>query len=87
MKKKHIFNWNNGHRRAFEKIKKTLTQALAIAYFDTAKRSLLIVDGSPLGICAILAQREKLTELYRIISYRILYSIYCKHTSHFLQLM
>ena len=40
-----------------------------MAYFDTAKRSLLIVDGSPLGICAILAQRDKSTELYQIISY------------------
>ena len=40
-----------------------------MAYFDTEKRSLLIVDGSPLGICAILAQREKSGESYRIISY------------------
>ena len=40
-----------------------------MAYFDTAKRSLLIVDGSPLCICPILAQRDKSTELYWIISY------------------
>jgi hypothetical protein len=30
---------------------------------------LLIVDGSPPGICAILEQREKSGESYRIISY------------------
>ena len=65
----HIFDWNNTHQRAFEQVKKKLTQAPTMAYFDTAKRSLLIVDGSPLGICAILAQRDKSTELYRIISY------------------
>ena len=44
-------------------------QAPTMAYFDTAKRSLLIVDGSRLGICAIFAQQDKSTELYRIISY------------------
>ena len=63
-KKNHIFNWNNSHRRAFEQVKKKLTQAPIMAYFDTVKRSLLIVDGSPLGICAILAQRDKSTEVY-----------------------
>jgi hypothetical protein len=40
-----------------------------MAYFDTEKRSLLIVDASPLRICAILAQREKSGVSYRIISY------------------
>ncbi len=68
-KKNHIFNWNNTHQKAFEQIKKKLTQAPTMAYFDTAKRSLLIVDGSPLRICAILAQRDKPSELYRVISY------------------
>ena len=67
--KNHIFDWNNTHQRAFEQVKKKLTQAPTMAYFDTAKRSLLIVDGPPLGICAILAKRDKSTELYRIISY------------------
>ena len=48
-KKNHICNWNNTHQRAFEQVMKKLTQAPTMAYFDTAKRSLLIVDGSPLG--------------------------------------
>ena len=46
-----------------------MTQASTMAYFDTAKRSLLIVDGSPLGICAIVAQPDKPGELYCVISY------------------
>ena len=58
-KKSVAFTWNHTHQRAFEQIKKKLTHAPTMAYFDTEKRSLLIVDGSPLGICAILAQREK----------------------------
>ena len=64
-KKNHIFNWNNTHHKAFEQVKKKLTQAPTMAYFDTAKRSLLIVT----DICAVLALRDKSTELYRIISY------------------
>jgi hypothetical protein len=68
-KKSVAFTWNHTHQRAFEQIKKKLTHAPTIAYFDTEKSSLLIVDGSPLGICAILAQREKSGESYRSISY------------------
>ena len=60
-KKNHIFNWNNTHQRAFEQVKKKLIQAPTMAYFDTAKRSFLIVDGSRLGICAIFAQQDKST--------------------------
>ena len=79
----HIFNWNNTHQRAFEQAKKKLTQAPTVAFFDTAKRSLLILDGSPLGICAILTQRDKSTELYRIISYasRALSSIESRYSA------
>ena len=68
-KKNHTFDWNNTHQRAFEQIKKKLTQAPTMAYFHTAKRSVLIVDGSTLGICAILTHRDKPSELYRVISY------------------
>ena len=63
------FIWTNTHQKAFEQIKKKLTQAPTMAYFDTEKRSLLIVDGSPTGLCAILGQREKSGNSYRIISY------------------
>ena len=44
-----------------------------MAYFDTKKHSLLIVDGSPTGLitglCATLGQREKSGNSYHIISY------------------
>jgi hypothetical protein len=58
-------------KEPLSRLKKQLTHAPTMAYFDTEKRSLLIVDGSPLGICtcAILAQREESGESYRIISY------------------
>jgi hypothetical protein len=68
-KKSVAFTWNHTHQRAFEQIKNKLTHAPTMAYVDTEKGSLLIVDGSPLGICAILAQREKSGKSYSIISY------------------
>ena len=40
-----------------------------MAYFDTKKRSLVILDGSPYGIIAILAQKEHNSPQYKILSY------------------
>ncbi len=46
-----------------------MTQAPVIAYFDTAKKSVLLVDGSPYGISAILAQKDQNAGEYNIIAY------------------
>ncbi|CAB4046129.1 Retrovirus-related Pol poly from transposon, partial [Paramuricea clavata] len=40
-----------------------------MAYFDTKKRSLVVVDGSPCGISAILAQKEHHSQQCKILSY------------------
>ena len=55
-KKNTIFEWKLPQQKAFEQLKKKLTQAPVMAYYDTTKRSLVIVNGSSLGISAILAQ-------------------------------
>ena len=68
-KKNTIFEWKLPQQKAFEQLKKKLTQAPVMAYYDTTKRSLVIVDGSPQGISAILAQRERQGQPYKIISY------------------
>ena len=57
------------HQKAFEQLKKKLTSAPVMAHFDTKKRSLIIVDGSPYGISAILAQKEHNNHQYKILSY------------------
>ena len=46
-KKNTIFEWKLPQQKAFEQLKKKLTQAPVMAYYDTTKRSLVIVDGSP----------------------------------------
>ena len=68
-KKNTAFEWKHEHQKAFEQLKKKLTKSPVMSYFDTAKRSLVIVDASPQGISAILAQREHQSDLYKIISY------------------
>ena len=40
-----------------------------MAYFDTKKQSMVIADAFPVGISAILAQREPNSQPYKIISY------------------
>ena len=68
-KKDTKFKWTFVEQKAFNQLKQKLTQAPVIAYFDTHKRSRLIVDGSPKGISAILAQKDNDSTSYRIISY------------------
>jgi hypothetical protein len=45
-KKNIAFKWENRHQKAFEQMKKKLTSTPVMAYFDTKKRSLVIVDGA-----------------------------------------
>ena len=68
-KKNTSFKWQPIHQKAFEQLKKKLTSFPVMAYFDTKKRSLVIVDGSPYGISAILAQKEHNSHQYKILSY------------------
>ena len=68
-RKNVTFEWKLEHQRAFDKMKKALTQTPVMAYFDTSKRTMVIVDGSPFGLGAILAQRERQGQQYNIIAY------------------
>ena len=45
-KKNAIFKWQHIHQKTFEQLKTKLTSTSAMAYFDTKKHSLVIVDGS-----------------------------------------
>ena len=68
--KKHTPSiWTQAHQKAFELVKKRLTQSPVMSYFDTTKRSMVIVDTSPVGISAILAQRQKVSQQYKMIAY------------------
>jgi len=68
-KKNVKFKWTLVEQRSFNQLKQKLTHAPVMAYFDTHKRSMLIVDGSPTGISGILTQRDNDKASYTIISY------------------
>ena len=57
------------HQKAFEQLKRRLCSSPVMAYFDTRKRNLVIVDGSPYGIWAILLQKEQNCSQFKILSY------------------
>ena len=68
-RKNAIFQWTPSHQKAFNQLKKALTQAPVMSYFDVEKRSLLIVDRSPHGTSGIFCQRESNQAPYKIVSY------------------
>ena len=68
-KKNTHFVCNHIHQRAFDQLKKKVTESPVMTYFDTKKWSMVIVDASPVGISVLLAQREPNSQQYKIISY------------------
>ena len=51
--------WGEEEARALNAVKQTLCESATLAYFDTKKRSELIVDASPVGVGALLSQDGK----------------------------
>ena len=57
--KNTVFKWEKEHSKAFKKLKDVLTDSPVMTCFDVEKETYLIVDASPIGISAILAQSSK----------------------------
>ena len=57
------FKWEDDHQAALERLKCSLTSDEVTAYFDPSKKSILLVDASPVGLGAVLTQGG------RVISY------------------
>ena len=53
------FKWEDVHQAALERLKCSLTSDEVMAYFDPSKRSILLVDASPVGLGAVLTQDGK----------------------------
>ncbi len=68
-KKNARFVWNNSQQEAFSKLKEALTRAPVMHYFDTKKETLLTVNASPVGISAILSQKDSGSDNSRVIAY------------------
>ena len=59
--------WEQDQQKAFDIIKQSITEDCTNAYFSLEKQTELIVDASPIGLGAILAQKDENGEL-RIIA-------------------
>ena len=57
------FEWNSDRQKAFDLLKRELTRDKVMSYFDPTKETTMIVDASPVGLCALLTQEG------RVISY------------------
>ena len=53
-RKEVSWNWSNERERAFQRVKKRLTEAPILAYFDTNKEVVLQVDSSKNGVGTVL---------------------------------
>ena len=58
-KKDTLFTWESSQEAAFEAIKKEITRAPVLAYFDQSKTSIIQSDASKKGLGAVLLQDNK----------------------------
>lgn len=52
------WNWSNSCQKAFESVKKLLSQDKVLTHYDKNKEVILAVDASPYGLGAMIAHRE-----------------------------
>ena len=68
-KKNSRFEWNRVHQDAFNKLTTTLSTAPRMSYFDKNKDTYVLVDASPVGLCAILSQKSKDADDKKVVAY------------------
>ena len=61
--------WEPRHQRALDNLKKELARASSLSYFDPRKEIEVVVDASPYGISAVLAQKDKSAESHDVIHF------------------
>ena len=57
-KKNVPFHWGKREQEAFESLKTSLTSDEVMAYYNPSAETVVIVDGSPVGVGAILTQKQ-----------------------------
>ena len=61
------FVWGPEQKQAFEKLKNLVSQADTLGYYDINASTQVIADASPVGLGAVLVQKQN--DEYRVISY------------------
>ena len=55
------WQWGVDEQRAMENLQSALSEQSTLSYFDPEKETILFVDGSPIGLGAVLAQKDRKT--------------------------
>ena len=63
------FEWGTEQQKAYEALKTALLKSPVMSYFDINKETMIHVDASPVGLSAILSQRNKGSTESHIIVY------------------
>ena len=66
-KKDVPFKWKKAQQQAFDKLKKDLANTQTLAYFDQNAPTQVIADAGPVGLGAVLVQKQQ--GQHRVISY------------------
>ena len=61
------YSWGKGQEAAFNELNKRLAKTETLGYFDSAAKTRVITDASPVGLGAILVQEQNGEE--RVICY------------------
>ena len=63
------FKWGDEQEQAYQQLKTALVSKPVMSYFEPRKETVILVDASPVGLSAILAQRTNGSTNTQIISY------------------
>jgi hypothetical protein len=55
------WQWGEEEQRALDELKSALSKETTLSYFDPEKEMIMFVDGSPIGLGAVLSQKDKKT--------------------------
>lgn len=66
-KKDSVFQWGSEQAEAFQKLKNELARAEVLGYYDKDAETRVITDASPVGLGAVLAQKQQ--GEFRVIMY------------------
>ena len=58
-KKNVVFRWGEAQRQAFHAITNSISETTLLSYYDPKKETALFTDASPVGVNAILAQKDE----------------------------
>ena len=68
IKKGTKWEWSKTEQEAFEKVKESLSADTVMTYYEIGRATEVIIDGSPLGLGAILAQKKSEEEGFKVVT-------------------